>query len=68
MQSRVAGSVTGAKRRYAWAGPGRRERCSGRRGFAVIVCKDESVCVVSDDDMLITMRIAEGNLILGFEC
>ena len=68
MQSRVAGSATSAKRRYAWAWPGRRERCSGRRGFAVIACKDEAVCIVSDDDMLITMRIAEGDQILSFEC
>ena len=68
MQSRVAGSTTNAKRRYAGAVPGRRKRCSGRRGFAVIACKDKAVCIVSDDDMLITMRIAEGDQILSFEC
>ena len=34
----------------------------------MIACKDKAVCIVSDDDMLITMRIAEGNLILSFEC
>ena len=68
MQNRMARSVTGAKRRYAWAGPERKKRCSGRRGFAVIACKDESVCIVSDEDMLTTMRIAEGDQILSFEC
>ena len=68
MQSRVAESTTNAKRRYAGAVPGRRKRCSGRRGFAVIACKDKAVCIVSDEDMLATMRIAEGNLILSFEC
>ena len=68
MQSRVAGSATSAKRRYAQAVPGRRKRCSGRRGFAVIACKDEAVCIVSDDDMLTTMRIVKGSQILSFEC
>ena len=34
----------------------------------MIACKDEAICIVSDDDMLTVVRIVKGSQILSFEC